>query len=70
MTTNMSKLDRGLRIVAAVLLLLAAFSGGAAASGLLHWLAIAIAVIFILTALVGSCPLYRIIGLSTFRAKQ
>ena len=65
MTINMGKLDRGLRLVAAALLLWVAFGTTLAATGFLHWLAVAVAAIFTITALLGNCPLYRIVGLKT-----
>ncbi|SLN19734.1 hypothetical protein ROJ8625_00686 [Roseivivax jejudonensis] len=68
MTRNMGNVDRALRLVAAALLLWAAFGTAVAATGALHWLAILVAGVFVLTALVGMCPLYRVIGLKTCRA--
>ncbi len=67
MTTNMGKLDRGLRIVIAIGLLALAFGTGFAAAGVLHWLFIAVATVFVLTSLVGNCPLYSLIGIKTSR---
>lgn len=67
MTTNMGKFDRGLRIAVALLLLVLAFGTGFAAAGVLHWLFILIAVVFVLTALVGYCPLYSVFGIKTCR---
>ena len=64
MITNMGKIDRGLRIVIALLLVYLTLVTGAL-SGVLFWVALVIAVIFTLTSVVGSCPLYRIIGLKT-----
>jgi hypothetical protein len=64
MTTNMGKFDRGGRLaIAAVLLFLALGTG--AFSGLLLWGALAVAGVFTLTALVGNCPLYSVVGLKT-----
>lgn len=68
MARNMGTLDRGLRIVAALVLLWAAFGTAFAAAGILHWVLIAIAAVFILTALIGNCPLYSIVGIKTCRA--
>lgn len=65
MTTNMGKLDRGARLVVAALLLFAAFGTTAAGSGVLFWIALVVAAVFTLTAFVGNCPLYSIIGLKT-----
>ena len=53
MTTNMGKIDRALRIVAAAALLFVALATTILGSGILFWLA------------VGNCPLYSIIGLKT-----
>ena len=65
MTTNMGKLDRVLRVLLAGALLYLAFGTTIAAAGFLHWLAILVAVVFTVTALIGNCPLYRIVGLKT-----
>lgn len=67
MTTNMGKLDRGARVAVALILLFLALVSGALGSGVLFYLGIAVAVVFTLTALVGNCPLYSIIGLKTCR---
>jgi hypothetical protein len=65
MTTNMGALDRSARLVLAAVLLFFAFGTSAGAAGLLHWLAIAVAAIFALTAVLGTCPLYSLVGLKT-----
>lgn len=68
MTKNMGSVDRALRlIVAGVLLFLAFGSSGAFASGALFWLALAVSLVFIVTAIVGNCPLYSIFGIRTCR---
>ncbi|WP_377193840.1 YgaP family membrane protein [Ruegeria meonggei] len=67
MTTNMGKFDRALRILIAAALAVLAFSTGTLESGILFWVALAVAAIFTLTAFVGNCPIYRIIGLKTCR---
>ncbi|WP_244437543.1 YgaP family membrane protein [Roseivivax isoporae] len=64
----MGTLDRALRIVVALGLLYVAFGTTVAAAGLLHWLAIAVAAVFVLTALLGNCPLYTLVGIRTCRA--
>ena len=65
MTTNMGKLDRGLRLVVAAVLLVLAFGTATLGSGLLFWLAVIVALVFTVTAFVGNCPAYSIIGLKT-----
>ena len=67
MTKNMGTLDRGLRIAAALILLYLAFGTAFAAAGILHWLFIAVAAVFLLTSVVGNCPLYSVIGIKTCR---
>jgi len=68
MTTNMGKPDRALRIILAALLLYVAFGTGLAATGVLHWLAIIVAVVFGVTAVAGTCPLYTVFGLKTCKS--
>jgi uncharacterized membrane protein len=66
MRTNMGMIDRGIRLIVAAVLLYGAFGGAAIlAAGALHWLAIVVAAVFILTSLVGNCPLYSILGIRT-----
>ncbi len=65
MTTNMGKLDRALRILIAAMLLYMALGTSVLGAGLLFWLALIVGGVFTLTAFVGNCPLYRIIGLKT-----
>ncbi|MBO9399981.1 DUF2892 domain-containing protein [Shimia sp. R9_3] len=66
MMKNMGMIDRGGRlIIAAALVHLALVAG--LISGVLFWIALAVAAVFTLTAFVGNCPLYRIVGLKTCR---
>ncbi len=68
MSTNVGTIDRILRIVLGIALI--AFALGFIAPGAPYaWLGW-IGVIPLLTALVGSCPLYSIMGLSTCPAKR
>lgn len=66
MMKNMGMIDRGGRLVIAAALAILALGTGML-TGVLFWVALAVAAIFTLTALVGNCPLYRIIGLKTCR---
>lgn len=67
MTTNMGKFDRAIRLAIAAVLLFMAFGTSVLGSGLLFWLALIVAGVFTLTAFVGNCPLYSIVGLKTCR---
>ena len=63
MFTNESNLDRGLRAVAGLVLAIAAFAVGAGTT--LGIILIVLAAILFVTAAVGFCPLYRLLGLRT-----
>ena len=65
MPTNMGKLDRGGRLAIAAILLVLAFATPVLGSGIFFWLALIVAGVFTLTAFVGNCPLYSIVGLKT-----
>lgn len=64
MTRNMGKWDRLIRgLVVAPLAAIAAFAVGAGT--VLGVVLLVLAAIMALTAVAGSCPLYRLVGLST-----
>lgn len=65
MNVNMGMIDRGLRLVVALVLLYLALGTTALGGGLLYWLALLVAVVSGVTALVGSCPLYSMLGIRT-----
>jgi len=67
MTTNMGKIDRGGRLAIAAILLFVAVATNVLGGGILFWLALIVAGVFTLTAFVGNCPLYNIVGLKTCR---
>jgi len=71
MTKNMGTIDRSLRIVIALVVFAWAFSAGASATmGVVFCLAIAAGVVMLLTALLGNCPLYQMLGLKTCRTEK
>ena len=63
MIRNMGSADRVIRTVLGAVFILAFFLGWV--SGWLAWLLLAFGIIFLLTALVGNCPLYRPFGFKT-----
>ena len=67
MATNMGYFDRGARLAIAAILLVLGFGTNALGAGVLFWLALVVAGVFALTALLGNCPLYSIVGLKTCR---
>jgi len=65
MKGNMGALDRILRIIIAVVFGILYFAK--VVTGTIGIILLVIAIIFLLTSLVGYCPLYSIIGVSTKR---
>nr|WP_255732507.1 DUF2892 domain-containing protein [Ruegeria sp. Ofav3-42] len=63
----MGKFDRAVRVTAAGVLLFLAFGTTLAGSGVLFWGALIFAAVFSVTALMGNCPIYSVIGLKTCR---
>ena len=63
MPKNMGTVDRIVRIVAAIVL--AALFLNGTLSGVLGIVALVVAVVFLATSLLGSCPLYVPLGMST-----
>jgi hypothetical protein len=65
MTSNESLVDRVIRVVVAVVALVAAFTVGIGSP--LGIVLLVVAAIMLVTAAVGFCPLYRMFGLNTNR---
>jgi membrane protein YdbS with pleckstrin-like domain len=66
MTRNMGMIDRVLRSLIGLLALAGAVGLGWF-SGWMVWAAAAVGVIMLVTAVVGTCPLYRLVGINTCR---
>jgi len=60
---NMGKFDRTIRIIVGIAALIAFFMMPTGA--ILHWIFLAVGVIFIGTSLISSCPIYTIFGMRT-----
>lgn len=67
MKSNMGTIDKALRILAAVVTITLYFTN--VISGTVAIILLAVAGIFILTSLVGVCPLYLPFGVSTRRKR-
>ncbi len=67
MKMNMGNADRVIRIVIAIAISILFFTE--TVSGTLAYVLLAIGGIFLLTSLVGFCPLYRLVGLNTCKTK-
>ena len=63
MNSNVSGVDRIIRVVIAIAAVVGAFAVGA--STVLGIILFLVAAIMLVTAAVGFCPLYRLFGLST-----
>ena len=63
MTANVGTPDRVVRVVLALLALVGAFLAGA--SSALGIVLLVVAAVLVVTAAVGFCPLYRVLGMST-----
>jgi hypothetical protein len=68
MKKNMGKLDRGLRVVVALILGFLVFTGKL--EGLMYNIALALGAIFLLTSAISFCPLYVPLGLNTCEKKD
>ncbi|MCS6847725.1 MAG: DUF2892 domain-containing protein [Anaerolineae bacterium] len=63
MKKNMGNLDRGIRIVVAIIF--AALIATGTVSGVLAIVLGVLAAVFVLTSLIGFCPLYAPLGINT-----
>ena len=70
MKKNMGNIDKVVRTVVAVVAILLLATGNVAISSVLGIILAAVAAIFLLTSIVGVCPLYSIVGLSTCPVKE
>jgi hypothetical protein len=68
MKKNMGTLDRTLRILIAIILGILILTGKI--SGTLAWVLGIISVVFLLTSIIGWCPLYVPLGISTIKKED
>ncbi|WP_433895127.1 YgaP family membrane protein [Sphingobacterium mizutaii] len=67
MKTNMGPQDKTIRIIIAVIIAVLFFTK--VISGTLAIVLMVVAGVFVLTSLIGFCPLYSILGISTCKRK-
>jgi hypothetical protein len=63
MKKNMGSLDKAIRILVAIVLAVLFFTN--AISGIMGIILLVLAVVFVLTSLIGFCPLYWPLGINT-----
>ncbi len=66
--TNEGTADRALRVIVGIVLLALYVMG--TVTGVWAWGALIVGIIALVTGLVGTCPLYMVLGLSTCPAKK
>lgn len=67
MRRNMGNIDRGVRVIVGLGLIVAAVTSAFGAGGWVTWAMIAVGAILAVTALIGTCPLYGLFGIRTCR---
>lgn len=68
MKVNMGNADRIIRLIIAAVVGVLFWQG--VIEGILAYVLLALAVVFVLTSLVNFCPLYSIFGISTCKVKK
>jgi len=71
MTANMGSADRIIRIVIGLALLIVPFVSGLAlfANPIAFWASMIVGAVMLLTSVVGFCPLYTLLGVSTCKVR-
>jgi hypothetical protein len=68
MLKNMGSADRVIRIIAATVFFYLYFTG--TVSGVIGIILLVFGIVFVVTSLIGNCPLYRIFGMNTAKGKK
>ncbi|MBK7290605.1 MAG: DUF2892 domain-containing protein [Chitinophagaceae bacterium] len=68
MKLNMSSTDRIARLLIVAILVTLYFTG--TVTGILGYVLLAVGAIFLLTSIIGFCPLYTLFGISTCKIKK
>lgn len=68
MKKNMGSTDKIIRLILAAVFAVLFFTG--TVTGILSYVLLALGGIFVLTSLVGFCPIYALVGLSTCPVEQ
>lgn len=68
MKKNMGSVDRILRTLVAVILVILVLTGGI--KGILAYVLVAVAIVFLATSLLSFCPLYGLLRINTLGRKK
>lgn len=68
MKNNMGNTDRIIRVLVAAVIAVLFINN--TITGIFAYILLAVGAIFLLTSLVGSCPLYSLLGINTCRVKK
>ncbi len=68
MKPNMSSADRIVRLLIVVIIAILYFTG--TITGVLGYILLALGTVFLLTSILGSCPLYTLFGITTCKIKK
>ena len=68
MKNNMGNSDRIIRVLVAAVIAVLFINN--TITGIFAYILLAVGAIFLLTSLVGSCPLYSLLGINTCRVKK
>lgn len=68
MKTNVGTIDRMIRLVLGIIMVVLYFSE--TITGTLGYVLMAVGIVFVITSMIGFCPLYAIVGLNTCPAKK
>jgi hypothetical protein len=68
MRQNMGKADRIIRVLAAAVIAILYINN--TITGIFAYVLLAVGAVFLLTSLVGSCPLYSLVGINTCGIKK
>ena len=68
MKNNMGNTDRIIRVLVAAVIAVLFINNSI--TGILAYVLLGVGAIFLLTSLVGSCPLYSLLGINTCRVKK
>ncbi|MGL2966336.1 YgaP family membrane protein [Flavobacterium sp. XGLA_31] len=67
MKKNMGSLDRGIRVILAAVFVILYYNN--IVTGVLGYVLLAFATIFLLTSVISFCPLYPLLGINTCKTK-